>query len=552
MLADDEPDPVRAAKMRNAVISKQWFKSAKSRYGDEIGLKKELVKTKGLSIRRAAANQKSLTETMFQRITDMYANHFARGILKTREPEAEQIWNGDEVGFYPIGQWNSTLCFRWDSPGYTITPNERAPFWASVFFWTRADGVVGMVPPTVIHQGESGVVCYSNVTVGECDDSGNLQSLPGSWLVHQSPSGYNDREGFMRIARHFVAHCGPRRPQYIFVDGHDSHWCPYALQFLLINLVFIFFLLSQNSQNDQLNDNGPNAVLKAKYKCALEKFYWRLTCSVKLHASYFNSIFLDVWSQFLPVAGACTVRAFAKCGLFPLNRKLAIKQQEQEQKYGEWFVDERDKENALSRVAALGGEVEVQMKKSSGGQRETVSFAAVNHPKEVVMRKAVYDVLSSRFKQAHELCTELDANAAAKRIKIVHTPGESSAPPNTIAGLFVTQDVIEQARAAQQVREQRAIEAAANKEKREAECVERRAKWADCWQQVVAAGAGNVGSLTVKILDGAMKHVGLKVVGKKPEKVSALEERLAKGDSAQVAVGVVNLSDDSSSESDGA
>ena len=322
-----------------------------------------------------------------------------------------QVWNGDEIGFDPTGQWNRTLCFSFNRPGHTITPDERAPFWASVFYWSRGDGVLGMIPPTIIHQGEAEVVTYANVSTGQCDTEGQLLCLPASWLVHQSPSGYNDRVGFRKIAMHFLAHCGPRRPQYVFVDGHDSHWDPDALQLLKDAQVFVFFLRSQNSENDQPNDNGPNAALKAKYKESLEQWYWRWTRSVKLTPAYFNSIFLSAWQLFVCDAGGAVVRAFARCGLHPLNPELAVLEEEKRD-YGSMFALGAQGVEAVRTVAAKGegegaGGVQVQREDAPA---DTI-FSAGSHPKKVVLRAAVYDTLAKRVKQVRLLCSALLCSA---------------------------------------------------------------------------------------------------------------------------------------------
>ena len=50
-----------------------------------------------------------------------------------------------------------------------------------------------------------------------------------------------DRDGWLKVAVHFVKHCGPTRPQHAFYDAHDSHWCSEALKHLRDNGVYSFF-----------------------------------------------------------------------------------------------------------------------------------------------------------------------------------------------------------------------------------------------------------------------------------------------------------------------
>ena len=74
-MAEDETDPDTAARLRAALCGKRWYKRAVAMYGEELGLKSSLIKTKGLSIRRAQANAAGLTKEMFQRIDAMYEEH---------------------------------------------------------------------------------------------------------------------------------------------------------------------------------------------------------------------------------------------------------------------------------------------------------------------------------------------------------------------------------------------------------------------------------------------------------------------------------------------
>ena len=90
-LAEKETDPRRKEWLQRATVTKNWYKRAIKKYGKELNIKPKLVKTKGLSIRRAAANQVGLTKEMFDRITKMYAEHRAAGVLKTEVPDGEQV-----------------------------------------------------------------------------------------------------------------------------------------------------------------------------------------------------------------------------------------------------------------------------------------------------------------------------------------------------------------------------------------------------------------------------------------------------------------------------
>ena len=100
------------------------------------------------------------------------------------------------------------------------------------------------------------------------------QNLPGNWTVHATQSGYMDRDGWLMTMRNFTDHVKSSNGNkiFLFFDGHDSHWDADALDHLHRNGVESFFLQSQNSENDQPNDNGPNACLKSCYN--EEKYKW--------------------------------------------------------------------------------------------------------------------------------------------------------------------------------------------------------------------------------------------------------------------------------------
>jgi hypothetical protein len=105
-------------------------------------------------------------------------------------PDASQIWNGDEIGFDPNGKWGRVFTMEPRNRMFVLRDGERAPFWATMFFWTRADGQCH-IPPTVVHQGE--------LMRGDM-----VLDLPRSWHVLNSPSGYMTQEGFSQLAVNFV------------------------------------------------------------------------------------------------------------------------------------------------------------------------------------------------------------------------------------------------------------------------------------------------------------------------------------------------------------
>ena len=57
-------------------------------------------------------------------------------------------------------------------------------------FFTRADGVCH-IPPIVVHQSSE----FS---------ADLLLHLPSDWIVHATPSGYMDRDGWYKAIRQFI------------------------------------------------------------------------------------------------------------------------------------------------------------------------------------------------------------------------------------------------------------------------------------------------------------------------------------------------------------
>ena len=76
-----------------------------------------------------------------------------------------------------------------------------------------------------------------------------------------------DRDGWFKTIHNFTKLCGasPKNSQYLFFDGHNSHWDADALDPMHTNDVYLYFLEASDSKNDQPNDNGPNACLKGLY-----------------------------------------------------------------------------------------------------------------------------------------------------------------------------------------------------------------------------------------------------------------------------------------------
>ena len=83
-------------------------------------------------------------------------------------------------------------------------------------------------------------------------------------MVHDTPSGYIDRDGWYKTIHNFssLTSSSFHNPQSNFSDGHNSHWDADALDEMKYNHIHAYLLKSGDSENDQPNDNNPNTCFK--------------------------------------------------------------------------------------------------------------------------------------------------------------------------------------------------------------------------------------------------------------------------------------------------
>ena len=137
--------------------------------------------------------------------------------------------------------------------------------------------------------------------------------------MHSTPSGYMDRDWWLKTSYAFVRLCGANamNPQFLFIDGHDSHWDADALEFFMKNFVYVFFLKSGDSENDQPNDNGSNCKLKSIFLQVKEE--WRKKyVTVPFTVPYFNECIAKSREEFKLNSCGCIIRYFQKTGIHPL------------------------------------------------------------------------------------------------------------------------------------------------------------------------------------------------------------------------------------------
>jgi hypothetical protein len=273
-------------------------------------------KTSDISYKRIEAGNPMLAQQMFIRFLAQYAQDYKDGLVSTPMPAAWQVWNADEMGLPPHGKHLAT--FSWGSKmrAFRGTSNEKSTFWVSVLFASRADGGMN-IPPMLVHQDGA-----MHTISGD-----KIMNLEGNTVVHSTSSGYMDKEGFRAYVQHFAHHVQPQKGhlQYLYIDGHDSHFDHTAMDGALSLHVRVMLLKANDSVNDQPQDNGMNACLKAKYNVRFELFRRRFY-SVPFTPFMFNQVFTDAWNDYIsdPKLPRTVIKAFAKTGLHPMTDILRI------------------------------------------------------------------------------------------------------------------------------------------------------------------------------------------------------------------------------------
>jgi hypothetical protein len=145
-------------------------------------------------------------------------------------------------------------------------------------------------------------------------------------LVATTHSGSMTQETFVHFARHFVDSLPPNSgPVVLFLDGHGSRWNVHALNYLMENNVYPFFLASHTSIWAQPNDAGVN-----------KRFHWcvefeiksvRRTCRSAPTVKYFNEALCNAVRLFRETERGelrslgenSTTSSYRRTGVFPLD-----------------------------------------------------------------------------------------------------------------------------------------------------------------------------------------------------------------------------------------
>ena len=174
---------------------------------------------------------------------------------------------------------------------------ERAPFYCNSLIFTRADDQC-FITHLIVNQAEN----YTQ------DIHWNL---PSDWLVHNTPSGYMDRYGWMKAMSLFSRTCGDRKlnTHVLFFDGHYIHSDDKATHIIWSQHISPFILKDGDSTNYQTNDNEPNLKLKRYYGISKLKRK-RQHGTLKFTPSHMNYVLLEIWYFFQQKSASVIIDAF--------------------------------------------------------------------------------------------------------------------------------------------------------------------------------------------------------------------------------------------------
>ena len=97
------------------------------------------------------------------------------------------------VGIDPYVKWYMLVfTYKWITMDrvWNTQEDDHAPFWFTMLFFTRTDRQA-FIPPIVVHK------------TSEWSEYVGM-NLPGHWVVHNTPSGYMDINGWLKITLSFT------------------------------------------------------------------------------------------------------------------------------------------------------------------------------------------------------------------------------------------------------------------------------------------------------------------------------------------------------------
>lgn len=115
----------------------------------------KMSKKSRISHKRAATASPLTSSIMIQKFKDHDKMLIQRGLVSAQGPQADDIFNLDEIGFDPNGRVLSTFSLRQkrSERRFSLQNGEHAPFWVSVIIAACTNGDI--LPPVIIHKGDT-------------------------------------------------------------------------------------------------------------------------------------------------------------------------------------------------------------------------------------------------------------------------------------------------------------------------------------------------------------------------------------------------------------
>ena len=358
-----------------------------------------------------------------------------------------------------------------------------------------------------------------STAIGEdVDAAGNLANqLPSTWGVAQSPSGYVVAGIWRRACAHLINSLPARRPYFLYMDGYAAHFDEFALNLLRNAHVYIIFLRAQNSENDQPNDNGLNAILKRCYDVCYATWKGETSAHAVMtfRPCFFNLILLRAWEKVSDGSNKqAVIRAWAKCGLSPLNQEMALTK-ECALSSGAFFNtgmnSEKDSFSSMLFPKVVNGEVlmpGLRLSLNDAGQSvsepQSLSMQSAMCPPSAI-RAFVTEVIFQRAQDATTTHAVINAMKKAKSTKVSVSQDEHgvrfgrNGQPSTTGGLYVNETVMSAIKAKNLFEVQQEFEQGQRAELRASKSVTKLAEETAIAAAVKVAMAGNVVGTAFKI-----------------------------------------------------
>ena len=123
-------------------------------------------------------------------------------------------------------------------------------------------------------------------------------NIPCDWVIHNSPSGYMDHDGWHKSMSHFKFMCcsSPLNHKVLFYGVDDSHFGDRELDIIHIHNIQFFIFKAGDYVNDHPNNNCPNMKLNNYY--GNERMNWmRHNGTLKFTPAHMNYFLVETWED---------------------------------------------------------------------------------------------------------------------------------------------------------------------------------------------------------------------------------------------------------------